>query len=299
MLLSIEHTTHYRYAQPVTFGLHKLMIRAIEGHDVQIRRSGLTISVPHSIRWLHDISGNSLADVDFLEPASELQINSVLEVEQFNINPFDFLLEPHAVECPFRYRDEEAYDVGPFLRRHFPEDEDAIRAWIRPFLSASGTAKTTDFFLALAKSVPIAFQYNVREEPGVQSPGKTLNLRAGSCRDFALLFMEAARWMGVAARYVSGYLCRADAGGTLAVASDATHAWVELYLPGAGWKGIDPTCGILAADYHVRTAVTRTPDQAVPVRGTFKGAPADYLGMDVTVQSARMDGDKPATPEAA
>jgi transglutaminase-like putative cysteine protease len=288
MLLGIEHTTNYRYARPVTFGPHKLMIRAIEGHDVQIRKSGLALSVPHRIRWVHDIFGNSVALVEFLEPAADLAVHSTLQVEQFNANPFDFVLEPQAVEFPFNYGDEEVLDVGPFLHRQHPEDQEVIRAWIRPFLDVKGRAKTAEFFTALAKSVPIAFQYNVREEPGVQSPGKTLSLRAGSCRDFALLFMEAARLMGVAARYVSGYLCRADARGTLAQASDATHAWVDLYLPGAGWKGFDPTCGILAADYHVRTAVTRAPQQAVPVSGTFKGVDADYLGLDVTVHAVRL-----------
>jgi transglutaminase-like putative cysteine protease len=292
MLLSIEHTTRYRYARPVKFGPHRLMVRAIEGHDVQIRKSGLTISVPHRMRWLCDVFGNSVAAVDFLEPAGELRVHSTLQVEQFNTNPFDFVLEPEALELPFQYRGEEAHDVAPFLRRHHVEDDEAVRNWIRPFLKAGGTARTLDFFYALSKSVPIAFQYTVREEPGVQSPGRTLNLRAGSCRDFALLFMEAARLMGVAARYVSGYVCRADAGGKVAEASDSTHAWVELYLPGAGWKGIDPTCGILAADYHVRTAVTRTPGQAVPVGGTFGGSASDYLGMDVTVKAVRV-GEPP------
>ena len=289
MRLSIEHTTTYRYARPVRFGPHKLMIRAIEGHDVQIRKSGLNISVPHRVRWLHDIFGNSAAVVQFQEAASELRVCSTLEVEQFNTNPFDFVLEDYAVELPFQYRDEEAYDTAPFLRVHHPQDEQAIRSWMRPFLNARGRAKVMDFFTALAKSVPIAFQYNVREEPGVQTPGRTLNLRAGSCRDFALLTMEAARLLGVAARYVSGYLCRPDAGGPLAQASDSTHAWVELYLPGAGWKGIDPTCGILAADDHVRTAVTRTPEQAVPVEGTFRGTASDYLGMDVIVKAHRVE----------
>lgn len=288
MLLSIDHTTNYRYARPVKFGPHKLMIRAIEGHDVQIRKSGLSISVPHRIRWLDDVFGNSVALVEFQQPAAELHVHSTLEVEQFNTNPFDFVLEEQAVELPFRYGIDEAHDVAPFLRRHFPQDDETIRGWVRPFLSVTGTAGTADFLLALAKSVPIAFQYNVREEPGVQSPGTTLSLRAGSCRDFALLFMEGARLMGMAARYVSGYLCRADADGMLAQASDATHAWVEVYLPGAGWKGIDPTCGILAADYHVRTAVTRTPEQAVPVGGTFEASPSDYLAMDVKVHAVKV-----------
>ena len=294
MRLSIGHTTIYQYTRPVKFGPHRLMIRAIEGHDVQIRESVLSISIPHRIRWMHDIFGNSVAVVELLEPGEELRIHSTLQVEQFNVNPFDFVLEPDAVAFPFRYRDEEAHDAAPFLRRQCPEDESAVRAWIRPFLDSKGRAKTQEFFTALTKAVPMAFQYSVREEPGVQSPAQTLSLRAGSCRDFALLFMEAARLMGVAARYVSGYLCRADAGGTLAQASDATHAWAELYLPGAGWKGFDPTCGALAADYHVRTAVTRVPGQAVPVAGTFEGAAADYRGLRVKVHAVRVEDSIPS-----
>ena len=174
MLLSIDHSTTYRYARPVKFGPHKLMTRAIEGHDVQIRKSSLSVSVPHKIRWLHDVFGNSVARVEFLEQASELRIDSLLQVEQFNTNPFDFVLEPHVVELPIKYAETEAQDVAPFLRCHHPEDESAIRAWIRPFLSAAGTAKTVDFFIALAKCIPIAFQYTVREEPGVQLPSYTL-----------------------------------------------------------------------------------------------------------------------------
>ncbi len=290
MRLNIEHTTTYQYARPVKFGTHRLMVRAIEGHDVQIRESGLSISIPNRIRWVHDMFGNSVAVVEFLRTGAELKLHSTLQVEQFNTDPFDFVLEPQALEIPFRYREDEALDAAPYLHRQFIEDEAAIRNWIRPFLNAKGRGRTLEFFTALAKSVPMAFQYNVREEPGVQSPGQTLNLRAGSCRDFALLFMEAARLMGVAARYVSGYLCRADAGGALAQASDATHAWVEVYLPGAGWKGFDPTCGILAADYHVRTAVTRAPEQAVPVAGSFEGVAADYLGLRVKVHGVQVSG---------
>ena len=153
------------------------------------------------------------------------------------------------------------------------------------WFGGGGVGGTVDFFSALGRSVPLFFQYTRREEPGVQSPGETLKRRAGSCRDFALLFMEAARMLGVAARYVSGYLCRADEEGTIGEASDATHAWAEPYLPGAGWKGFDPTCGILAADYHVRVAVARWPEQAVPVSGAFEGVGADYAGLTVTVDA--------------
>lgn len=285
MLLSIEHTTIYRYRRSVHFGPHRLLLRAIEGHDVQIRQSGLSVQPVARIRWLRDVYDNSVAIAGFSEPATELSVRSSLVVEQFNTNPFDFVLESQALELPFVYREEERADVAPFLQRTHPGDETAMRHWVRPFLSTEGRGKTVDFFLALCRSVPLFFQYVRREEPGVQPPGLTLRQRAGSCRDFAVLFIEAARMLGVGARYVSGYLCRSDADGALAAASDATHAWAELYLPGAGWKGFDPTCGILAADYHVRVATARTPEQAVPVMGSFVGEPSDYQDMLVNVDA--------------
>jgi len=288
MLLNIEHSTLYRYRRPVRFGPHRLMIRAIEGHDVQIRQSGLTVEPPGQVRWLRDVYDNSVAVVDQLEPAPQLSIRSTLLVEQYNTNPFDFVLEPQALELPFNYRPEECADAQAFLERGHPADDDALRHWVRPFLGTNGRARTLEFLTALNRSVPLFFQYARREEPGVQSPGETLQRRTGSCRDFALLFMEAARMLGLAARYVSGYLCRSDEAGTIAQASDATHAWTELYLPGAGWRGFDPTCGMLAADSHVRVAVARWPAQAVPVTGTFDGTADDYAGMVVTVDARRI-----------
>jgi transglutaminase-like putative cysteine protease len=299
MLLSIHHSTTYRYRRAVRFGPHRLMVRAIEGHDVQIRRSGLTVQPTARVRWLRDVYDNSVAVADFKEAASELVVGSTLVVEQYNTNPFDFVLEPQALELPFDYRQDERADVQAFLERGYLSDEDALRQWVRPFLSASGRAKTVEFFSALGRSVPLFFQYARREEPGVQSPGETLKRRAGSCRDFALLFMESARMLGVAARYVSGYLCRADEAGTIGEASDATHAWAELYLPGAGWKGYDPTCGILAADYHVRVAVARWPEQAVPVSGSFSGQAADYGGMAVTVDARAVKSEGVVSQEGS
>jgi len=291
MLLSINHSTTYSYRRPVRFEPHRLMVRAIEGHDVQIRRSGLTLQPTARVRWIRDVYDNSVAVADFTETAKEMTVGSTLLVEQYNTNPFDFVLEPQALELPFGYRQDERDDVQAFLARGYFQDEAVLRQWVRPFLSAEGRAKTAEFFSALGRSVPLFFQYARREELGVQSPGETLRRRAGSCRDFALLFMEAARMLGVASRYVSGYLCRGDEKGTIGEASDATHAWTELYLPGAGWKGFDPTCGILAADYHVRVAVARWPEQAVPVRGAFEGQSADYGGMEVAVDAREVKSE--------
>ncbi len=292
MLLSIAHTTVYQYRRPVRFGPHRLMVRAIEGHDVQIRSSELTMEPPGRIRWVRDVYDNSVALVDFEEPSAQLSIQSGLVVDQFNTNPFDFVLEPTAMELPFRYRDEERADVQPFLDQGHASDNPAMQAWVKPLLSPTGRSQTLDFFIELNRLVSLSFHYERREEIGVQTPAETLDRRNGSCRDLALLFLETARMLGVAARYVSGYLCRTDAEDVIAGRSDSTHAWAELYLPGAGWKGFDPTCGILAADAHVRVAVARLPSQAIPVTGSFAGSASDYAGMNVTVDARSLGGKR-------
>jgi transglutaminase-like putative cysteine protease len=295
MHLNIDHTTVYHYHRPVRFGPHRLMIRAIEGHDVQIRSSELAVEPAGRIRWHRDVYDNSVAVVDFAEPSAQLLIRSALRVEHFNSNPFDFVLESTAMELPFRYRAEEQADVHTFLERGHATDDSRLQHWVKPFLSASGRANTLEFLTALNRSVPLSFTYFPREEPGVQTPGETLQRRTGSCRDLALLFMEAARMLGVAARYVSGYLCRTNEEEIVRGPSDTTHAWAELYLPGAGWKGFDPTCGVVAADYRVRIAVARWPTQAIPVTGSFQGTESDYAGMEVTVDAREVRADAPAS----
>lgn len=296
MHLNIDHTTVYHYHRAVRFGPHRLMIRAIEGHDVQVRSSELVIEPTARIRWFRDVYDNSVAVADFSEHAAQLSIRSALKVEHFNSNPFDFVLESTALQLPFHYRDEERADVGAFLQRGHANDHALLQHWVKPFLSTSGRGKTLEFLTALNRSVPLSFEYAAREEPGVQTPGETLRQRTGSCRDLALLFMEAARMLGVAARYVSGYLCRTNDEGIVAGPSNTTHAWAELYLPGAGWKGFDPTCGVLAADYRVRVAVARAPGQALPVSGSFQGSASDYAGMEVAVNAHEVRSPHSQTP---
>jgi transglutaminase-like putative cysteine protease len=290
MILQIEHQTLYRYREPVQFNAHRLLIRPLEGHDCQVRTSELSIEPANRVRWLNDVFGNSVALVEFSEPASRLSVLSRVTIEQFNVNPFDFVLETHAAKMPFTYGAQESTEVEPYCRPLFPQDAPAVREWIRPFHSPKGSTNTLDFLTAINRSVPLFFSYTPREEPGVQTPAQTLKTRSGSCRDFALLMMEAARLQGLATRFVSGYLCQ---NGTVPtqVADGATHAWMEVYLPGAGWKGFDPTCGILAADFHVRVAVTREPTQAVPVAGSYVGKPRDYLGMEVIVKASSLAQD--------
>jgi transglutaminase-like putative cysteine protease len=284
MLLTILHDNVYRYARPVELTRHRLMLRPAESHGLQIRSESLKVHPAHRLSWEHDVFYNSVAQLSFTEKAQELRITSRYTVEQFNINPFDFVLEIYTNDLPFDYRGDDAEDLVPYLKLQYPQDMPAIREWLKSFLDAKGRGKTLDFLLALNESIAAAFSYGAREEENIQSPGETLASRSGSCRDFALLFMEAARQMGLAARYVSGYLCSMDETKP-DVASDATHAWTEIYLPGGGWIGFDPTCGTLAAGLHVRVAAVRNPAQATPIRGSYLGDASLFLGMDVTVQA--------------
>ncbi len=284
MLLKIDHINIYKYTRPVELTVHRLMLRPAESHGLQIRSEKLEIHPAHTLSWEHDVFYNSVAQVNFTEKTQELRIASQYTVEQFNINPFNFVLEIYTNDLPFDYRGDDVDDLAPYLIPQYPEDQPAIHEWLRPFLDSKGRGATLEFLLALNEAVAATFGYGAREEAGVQTPAQTLTLRTGSCRDFALLFMEAARHMGLAARYVSGYLCSAD-DKEPEVAANATHAWTEIYLPGGGWKGFDPTCGILAAGLHVRVAATRNPQQATPIRGSYLGDASLFQDMSVSIDA--------------
>jgi transglutaminase-like putative cysteine protease len=284
MLLKIDHINIYRYTRPVELTAHRLMLRPAESHGLQIRAEKLEIQPAHRISWEHDVFYNSVAQLNFTVKTDELRIASQYTVEQFNINPFDFALEIYTNDLPFAYRGDDVNDLAPYLVPQYPEDQAAIHEWLRPFLDSQGRGKTLEFLLALNEFIAASFGYGVREEPGVQRPAETLTLGTGCCRDFSLLFMEAARHMGLAARYVSGYLCSAEDDES-EIAANATHAWTEIYLPGGGWKGFDPTAGILAAGLHVRVAATRNPDQATPIRGSYLGDASLFKEMSVTIDA--------------
>ena len=292
MLLRIEHDNVYRYTRPVELAEHRLLLRPAESHGLQIRSEHLEIHPAHRISWEHDVFFNSVAQVFFTEKTDRLTILSHYTVEQFNINPFDFVLETYANSLPFDYQDDDVLDLAPYRPTQYPQDTTAISGWLRPLLDTSGHGETLPFLLALNALIATSFTYGAREEAGIQTPAQTLRLGTGSCRDFALLFMEAARHMGLAARYVSGYLCSADHNHP-DIADNATHAWAEIYLPGAGWKGFDPTSGVLAADLHVRVAATRNPLQATPISGSYLGDASLFAGLDVRVDAHILDEKDP------
>lgn len=285
--VSITHTTTYRYAEPVAFGEHRLMTRPRDSHDLRLIEATLAISPAASLRWKHDVFGNSVAIASFAEPAAALEIVSRIRLAHFPADPPDVaaLIEPYAETHPFAYPAEEAEDLAPVLRRHDPDPDRLVDTWAKRFVSTSGPTRTADLLVAITRAIQAEFRYEARAAEGTQPAPETLRRGAGACRDFALLMMEACRSLGLASRFVSGYLYDAEMvdAATPVVGGGATHAWCDVYVPGAGWVEFDPTNGLVAGRNLIRVAVARTPEQAVPIAGSWTGAPATFLGMDVEV----------------
>jgi len=264
------------------FGPHRMMVRPREGHDIHIESSVLEVTPAHWIDWIRDVYGNSIAVVNFSERASELMVFSDLVLNHFESNPFNFHLEAGAVGYPFAYDPETALQLNALIQQAYPADAGRVREWLGQFWREGQTTDTLSLLQQINGHIYRTFKYQVRNEEGVQTPTKTLETNSGSCRDFATLFIEACRCLGLGARFVSGYILSGGATGIGA----STHAWAEIYLPGAGWKGFDPTLGLLTTSQHVTVAVSRHPENAMPISGSFTGPPSAFLHVEVNVRVA-------------
>jgi transglutaminase-like putative cysteine protease len=282
--LAIAHLTEYAYASTVTLGAHQLMLRPREGHDVRIESSKLDISPTAVVKWHRDVFDNSVAVATFADPSDRLTIASEVEIEHYEEAPLDFLVADYAINYPFLYTAEERVDLLAFQQLAYPNDQEALRAWVSNLGIGQGTTETYALLDQMNRAMVGNFTYTTREEAGVQKPSQTLSQRGGSCRDYATLFIEACRYLGLASRFVSGYL---HAPSTEA-GNAATHAWAEVYLPGPGWKGFDPTSGELTGANHIAVAVGRHPESVPPVAGTFTGAPGVTSTMRVDVRVQRL-----------
>ena len=284
-LLKVRHRTTYRYRRPVELGEHRMMFRPRASHDLNLRKMKLVIRPePLALRWMHDAFGNSVAFATFGEAARELCFDSTLTLDHVpHSGPAPQLVE-RARKYPFVYDTEDRPDLLPLIAPQYPDEGERLAGWARRFLRVG--RPTTDILSLLATmtfSVREQFRYIRREAAGVQDPIETLLLGSGSCRDFAVLMMEAVRTLGLAARFVSGYLYVPSCGDVRSVGGGATHAWVQVYLPGAGWVDFDPTNGSIGNRNLIRVAVARHPRQAVPLSGTYDGSREDFLGMEVQV----------------
>ncbi len=276
----ILHRTYYNFPTEVVLEPHALRLRPRESYELCIESSSLTITPSATLRWHRDVEDNSVAIATFEVPASQLLIESEVVIRQSNPAPLDFLVDDDAVDYPFVYPAPDRTVLAPYMV--IAKDAGELADWVAQVWRPGERVQTYTLLDRLSLRVRERLTYQAREAPGVQSPEETLSLGTGSCRDFACLFMEATRHLGFAARFVSGYLqvppSAADFG--------ATHAWAEVYLPGAGWKGFDPTLGELTGPEHIPVAVARAPEAVPPVAGTYLGPPGATLDVGVWVSPA-------------
>lgn len=281
-LLTVRHLTVYRYSEPVELGEHRMMFRPRESHDLRLVNTRLTITpVPAKLRWLHDVFDNSLAIATFDGETCELRFDSSVTLEHFEIPLPDYPLEEYARTYPFRYDDDELPDLAQGLRCHYPSE--FVAGWAAQFPDPSGTTGTIELLRSMTSAIKHGFHYQRRSEKGIQSPDETVQHGRGSCRDFALLMIEAVRCLGFAARFVSGYIFVPDMDDSEITCGGATHAWMQVYLPGAGWVDFDPTNNIIGNRNLIRVAVAWDPKQVLPLWGTYAGPASAFLGMDVSV----------------
>ena len=291
--LTVHHATVYRYREPVQLGEHRMMFRPRESHDLRLIRTSLTITPrPVDLRWLHDPFDNSVAVATFEGSTSDLRFESSVTLEHFEYSPPEYALEAYARTYPFRYSDEDFPNLERALAPHCRSAR--VSEWALQFLDSSTHTDTLKILRAMTLGIREQFVYVRRLEKGVQTPEETLARGQGTCRDFAVLSMEAARSLGIAARFVSGYVFGPNASacdgstsdGSSVAGGGATHAWMQAYLPGAGWVDFDPTNSIIGNRNLIRVAVAWAPEHVLPLWGTYVGRASAFIGMDVTVTVA-------------
>jgi len=282
--LTIKHITSYRYRRPVAFGEHKMMLCPLQSHDQSLLAAKLVITpTPTNVRRTHDAFGNRVDIARFARRAKELRFESTVRLDQSYTDIQDLDIEEFARTYPFVYRAEEMPDLVRFVERQSVNPDCHVERWTRKFLHENRPTDTREFLISLTNGINRTFKHVRRNEKGIQGPLQTLELGSGSCRDLAMLMIEAVRSLGMAARFVSGYLHIPDDDDEPYVGGGNTHAWAQVYLPGPGWVDFDPSNGIVGNRDLVRVAVVRDPCQAIPLHGTWTGFPSDYLGMNVEV----------------
>lgn len=285
LIYDLEHITTYKYANPVTFGEHRAIFLPSIGFIGRILSYSLETNIPSKVRWMMDTLSNNVALLEFSEPATELSVTYRLRGEHFGIPTIaDFPLDPRAEEVPVQYTPDEWIDLSAFMRPHAEDPDGSVAAWAKRFV-AGDQDNTLDVLQRMMDDIWNNLTYEARDTEGTQPPGETLRLKSGTCRDYAWLMIEALRRLGFACRFVSGYLYDSalDGGEVGMTGSGATHAWLQVYLPGAGWRAYDPTNRITAGFDLIRVAIARHPAQVIPLQGSWFGDATDYLGMDVQV----------------
>lgn len=282
--LRINHRTEYHYNRPVELGQHRLVVRPREGHDLRVESMSLEIQPAHRMVWSRDVFGNSVAIVDFTESTTSLVIVSEVVVHRTTPFPQQDPHEPWRIAYPVTYDPLEMTFTSAYQSASYPDDVEKLREWLGQIITNPSVDDAESVVFRLGAAVHEQIHYQRRSEKGVQNPAKTLELASGSCRDMATLMMDAARVLGIAARFASGYLdCPASEAGRASM-----HAWTEFYLPELGWRGYDPTIGEPTSLKHVTTGVSNHPRGVMPVSGMFVGASSDYRELVVQVSTEKL-----------
>lgn len=276
---NIIHRTYYNYSDTVTLGPHHLLLRPREGHDLRIESFVLQITPDAKIYWHRDVEDNSVAIASFTRPTQQLKVESEVIIQQYNESPLDFIVADYAVNYPFSYNEGDQFLLSPYRILPDQKTREVLNNWIFKVWKIEEQVQTYTLLQRLNTYIHKTLMYKVREEPGVQSAEETLSLGSGSCRDFALLFMEAVRCLGLASRFISGYLYAP----LMSSQVGSTHAWAEVYLPGGGWKGFDPTIGKIVGTDHIPVAVSRSAESVPPISGSYTGSAESKLDVGVWV----------------
>ena len=281
--LEIRHRTTYSYRRLVNLGPHRLMLRPRESRDLRLISSAVSVAPAAQVTWAHDVLGNSVATAMFPSATDRLVIDSVVELELYGSAWPIFDIAASAIVYPFRYSDDEWTDLGALTIQQYPDPVGRLAKWARAFVGGDRTDT-----LALLKDLSLGvsgwISYQSREDEGTQSPIETLDRGWGACRDFAVLFVEAARCLGFGARVVSGYLFNPDRSLTGSTDAGSTHAWGEVFVSGAGWISFDPTNRSVGGSNLIPVAVARDIRQAMPVSGSFVGDSDAFAGMTVEIE---------------
>jgi transglutaminase-like putative cysteine protease len=295
-ILDVHHRTVYSYDRSVGFGVHRWMFRPRDSQEQRLLSSERRVSPePAGVVWQHDVFGNQVALVEFDSSAAELVFESDISLEHSPELGLRYTAEDEGRGWPLEYDAAVLPDLAAYRRVHYPDPN--VADWAKS-LVPEGRVSTIRLLERLNGAVRETCGYARRYSPGTQPPSVTLGEKRGTCRDLALLMMEAARELGFAARFVTGYIYAPSRDKASVQGGGATHAWVQVFLPGAGWVEFDPTNGIVGSRDLVRIGVARDPSQAKPLGGSFKGPAEAYLGMQVDVVVRRQDYRATARPEA-
>jgi transglutaminase-like putative cysteine protease len=280
--LRIRHRTTYRYRKPVSLRPHRLMLRPRESRELRLLSIDLSVEPPAHVTWAQDVAGNMVATAVFQTMVDNLIIDSVAELELDAVPWPVFDVAASAIFYPFRYSDDEWTDLGALAAAQYPDTTGRLREWAQAFVRSHPT-DTLSLLKDINAGISACISYRSRDDEGTQSPAETLERGSGSCRDLAVLFIEAVRSLGFGARIVSGYLHNPEQNVPGSEGAETTHAWAEVYVPGAGWITFDPTNRSVGGVNLIPVAVGRDIRQVMPVAGSFVGMSDAFEGMSVEV----------------